>query len=288
MAFNRIGTVSNFADEDAMNILGLWKESTSAIVFDNPATASSLFYDDYSHYIVIHDPLDIEFPEKKDEWNKRFCRDIGVSVVEYLGSEGNAFHVKGLFALGGSPVYGVLPYTSFDAYDADFPKAPMEEIKRMVLAETLPQIGGKTILDIGCGIGSVTIDIAKRNPDSNVYGIEVLEGLVKQCQMNAKVLNAPNTEFRTGDIYDLSFEDGTVDTVTCFFMLHHLDDIPRAIMEIKRVLSPGGEVFAVDPKGHHHGPEVSESIWRELFENAGFSVDVRSVGKAVVAVSTLE
>lgn len=288
MAPERIGTVSNHADKESMSILGLWKECVSAIVFDDPAITSLLFYGDYSHYIVVHDPLDVEFPENKDEWNKRFCRDVGVSVVEYLDSEENVVHVKGLFAFNGSSVYEVLPYTSFDVYEAKFPEPRMEFLKKTVLDETLPQVEGKKILDIGCGVGSVTIDMAKRNPNSKVYGIEVLDSLTKQCQMNAKVLNAPNAEFMTGDIYDLPFEDGTIDAVTCFFMLHHLNDIPGAIQEVKRVLSKGGKVIAVDPKRHHHGPEVSESEWRKMFEDAGFSVNIRSIGKAVVAVSTRE
>ena len=287
MSLNPIGTVSNHADEESLKILALWKESVSAIELSQPTSTSSLFYDEYSHYIIVHDPLNIEFPEKRDEWNKRFTRDVGVSVVEFIKSEGNTAYVKGLFALNGSMVYGIVPYTSFDSKDARYPAAEMENIRNAVMGEVLPQIKGKTIVDIGCGIGSITIDMARQNPDSEVYGIEITDGLTKQCEMNSELFQTTNVKFKTGNIYDLPFEDNSVDIATCFFMLHHLDDIPRALAEVKRVLREGGEIKAIDPIGHHHGPDLAASEWQKLFEEAGFSIDVKIIGDAFVSSATL-
>lgn len=287
MSIKPIGTVSNHADKESMRILGLWKDSISAIELSQPASISSLFYDEYSHYIVVHDPVNIEFPEKRDEWNKRFTKNAGVSVVELIRSEGNIVYIKGLFALNGSMVYGIVPYTAFDAKDARFPAAEMDHIRNAVMKEVIPQIKGGTIVDIGCGIGSITIDMARRNPHSEVYGIEITDGLTKQCEMNSKLFQTTNVKFKTGNIYDLPFEDNSVDTATCFFMLHHLDDIPRALAEVKRVLREGGEIKAVDPIGHHHGPDFAVSEWQKLFEDAGFSVDVKITAGAIVSSATL-
>ena len=287
MSLKHIGTVSNYADEESLKILALWKESISAIELSQDISTSSLFYDDYSHYIVVHDPLEIEYPEKRDEWNKRFTKDAGVSVVELIRSEGNTVYVKGLFALNGSMVYGIMPYTAFDSKDARFPAAEMEKVRNAVMGEVLLQIKGKTIVDIGCGIGSITIDMARQNPDSEVYGIEINEGLTKQCEMNGELFQTTNVKFKTGNIYDLPFVDNFVDTATCFFMLHHLDDIPRALAEVKRVLREGGEIKAVDPIGHHHGPDMATSEWQKLFEDAGFSVEVKSIAGAIVSSATL-
>ena len=287
MSLKTIGTVSNHADEESMKILGLWKDSISVIELSQPASISSLFYDEYSHYIVVHDPVNIEFPEKRDEWNKRFTKDAGVSVVEFVKSEENTVYVKGLFALNGSMVYGIVPYTAFDAKDAQYPAAEMENIRNAVMKEVIPQIKGKTIVDIGCGIGSITIDMARQNPDSEVYGIEITDGLTKQCEMNSKMFQTTNVKFKTGNIYDLPFEDNSVDTATCFFMLHHLEDIPRALAEVKRVLREGGEVKAVDPIGHHHGPDFAVAEWEKLFKDAGFSVEVKIIADAIVSSATL-
>ena len=283
MSLKSIGTVSNHADEESMKILALWKESISKIELAQPASISSLFYDEYSHYIIVHDSVNIEFPEKRDEWNKRFTKDAGVSVVELIKSEGNIVYVKGLFALNGSMVYGIVPYTAFDSKDARFPAAEMEKVRNAVMKEVMPQINGRTIVDIGCGIGSITIDMARQNPDSMVYGIEITDGLTKQCEMNSKMFQTTNANFKTGNIYDLPFEGNSVDTATCFFMLHHLDDIPRALAEVKRVLREDGKIKAVDPIGHHHGPDLAVSEWQKLFEDAGFSVDVKIIAGAVVS-----
>ncbi|MBW6469696.1 MAG: class I SAM-dependent methyltransferase [Methanosarcinaceae archaeon] len=287
MSLKPIGIISNHADEESLKILGLWKDSISAIKLSQPASITSLFYDEYSHYIIVHDSLNIEFPKKRDEWNKRFTKDAGVSVVEFIKSEDNTVYVKGLFALSGSMVYGIVPYTAFDSKDAQYPVAEMENVRNAVMGEILPQIKGKTIVDIGCGIGSITIDMARQNPDSMIYGIEITDGLTKQCEMNSEQSEVTNIEFKTANIYDLPFENNSIDTATCFFMLHHLDDIPRALAEVKRVLRESGEIKAIDPIGHHHGPDLAASEWQKLFEEAGYSVDVKIIAGAVVSSAIL-
>ena len=67
-------------------------------------------------------------------------------------------------------------------------------------------------------------------------------------------------------------------------MLHHLEDIKFALFEIKRVLKKGGSLTAVEPLAHqhHHGPQLSEAEWREIFENVGFGVETENLEGAVV------
>jgi 2-polyprenyl-3-methyl-5-hydroxy-6-metoxy-1,4-benzoquinol methylase len=286
MSIGPIGTVSNHANKESMKILAMWNDSFSAIELKHEASVSSIFSDEYSHYIVVHDPLDITFPEKHKDWNKRFSHNIGASVVEFLRLEGNTVYVKGLIAENGSAVYGIMPYTAFDLKDAHFPGLEMQDIRKAVLAVVLPQISGRKILDIGCGIGSITLDMAHMNPDSTVYGVEIVDGLVQQCRMDAELLGVQNTEFKTGDIYDLPFEDNSVDTATCFFMLHHLEDISRALLEVRRVLKAEGKLIAVDPIGHFHGPNLDKSGWHRFFEGAGYSVETLNMGEALVSHAT--
>jgi 2-polyprenyl-3-methyl-5-hydroxy-6-metoxy-1,4-benzoquinol methylase len=286
MSIRPIGIVSNYADKESMKILAMWNDSFSAIELDHETSVLSIFSEEYSHYIVVHDPLHIRFPEKHEEWNKRFSRDIGVSVVELLKVGGNTVYVKGLVAESGSRVYGIVPYTAFDLKDAHFPSPEMQDLRKAVLSVVLPQISGRKILDIGCGTGSITIDMARMNPDSTVYGVEIVDGLVQQCRMNAELLGVQNTEFKNGDIYDLPFEDNSVDTATCFFMLHHLDDVQRALLETRRVLKAEGKLIAVDPIRHFHGPSLDESGWQRFFEGAGYSVETMNISGAVVSRAT--
>ncbi len=285
--FGEIGSIRNGADETSLQILALFRESVSEIRLNEPESVSAYFSPEYSHYIVVHTPLSFRFPEKRDEWNLRFCREAGVSVVELIIAESGSAFVRGLMAINGSKVYAVLPFTSMDAEKAkkaEFPEDRMARVRAQVLPAVLPGIRGETILDIGSGFGSLTMELAKNNPDSQVYGIDLHDSLTGQAEMNAEVLGVPNVEFRTGSAYALPFERDSVDAATCFFMLHHLEDIKFALFEIKRVLKKGGSLTAIEPLAHqhHHGPQLSEAEWIELFEDVGFSVETENLEGAVV------
>lgn len=285
--FGEIGNVRNEVDETSLQILALFRESISEIRLNEPESVAAYFSPDYSHYIVVHTPLNIRFPEKREEWNLRFCRDAGVSVVELVTAEGGSAYVRGLMAVNGSKVYAILPFTSIDAEKAKkatFPEDRMARVRAEALPAVLPGVRGEIILDIGSGFGSLTMEIAKNNPDSQVYGIDIHDSLTGQAQMNAEVLGVPNVEFKTGSAYAIPFERESVDAATCFFMLHHLEDIKFALFEIKRVLKKGGSLTAIEPLAHqhHHGPQLSEDAWKELFEDVGFSVETENLEGAVV------
>lgn len=65
-----------------------------------------------------------------------------------------------------------------------------------------------------------------------------------------------------GSVMQLPCKDGTFDTVFCFETLEHVDDPPRAIREIQRVLKPGGKLIASAPFMYElHGEEYGD-YWR--------------------------
>lgn len=285
--FGEIGSIRNEADETSLQILSLFRESISEIRLREPESVSTYFKPEYSHYLVVHTPVNIQYPEKREEWNLRFCRDSGASIVELVMAEAGSAYVRGLMAVNGSKVYAILPFTSIDyekAEQAKFPGDRMAHVRAQVLPVVIPGIKGDTILDVGSGFGSLTMEIAKNNPESMVYGIDLHDSLTGQAQMNAKVLGVSNVDFRTGSAYALPFGDSSVDAVTCFFMLHHLEDIKFALFEIKRVLQKGGSLTAVEPLAnqHHHGPQLSEVAWKELFEDVGFNVETEDMEGAIV------
>jgi len=285
--FGEIGIIRNEADETSLQILSLFRESISDLRLKEPESVSAYFSPDYSHYIVVHTPLNFKFHEKRDEWNLRFSKDVGVSIVELVTADSGSAYVRGLMAVNGSKVYSILPFTSIDgekAKKAKFPEDRMARVRGKVIPAVLPGIKGETILDIGSGFGTLTMEIAKNNPDSQVYGIDIHDSLTGQAEMNAEVLGVPNVEFRTGSAYALPFERESVDAATCFLMLHHLEDIKFALFEIKRVLKKGGSLTAVEPLAHHHhhGPQLSEAEWKELFEDVGFAVETENMEGAVV------
>ncbi|HEY3362908.1 MAG TPA: class I SAM-dependent methyltransferase [Methanosarcina sp.] len=285
--FGEIGSVKNKADEISLQILALFRDSISEIRLNEPKSMSDYFKPEYSHYIVVHTPLNIRFPEKREEWNMRFCVNIGVSIVECIVAETERIYVRGLMAVNESKIYAILPFTNIDAEKATrtkFPEDHMTRVRTQVLPAVLPEIKGEIILDIGSGFGNLTMELARNNPDSKVYGIDLHDSLTDQAQMNANVLGVSNVEFRTGSAYALPFEANSLDVATCFFMLHHLEDIKFALFEIKRVLKNGGMLIAVEPLAdqHNHGPQLSKAGWQGLFEDVGFAVEVESAEGAVI------
>lgn len=285
--FKEIGSIRNEANEISLQILALFRDSISEICLNEPESVSEYFKLEYTHYIIVHTPLNIRFPENREEWNMRFCRDVGISVAEPIVAETGRIYVRGLMAVNGSKVYAILPFTTIDAEKAKqaiFPENRMSRVRTQVLPAVLPDIKGETILDIGSGFGSLTMELARNKPDSKVYGIDLHDSLTGQAKMNADVLGVSNVEFRTGSAYALPFEADSADVATCFFMLHHLEDIKFALFEIKRVLKNGGLLIAVEPLAHqhHHGPQLSEDGWKELFEDVGFAVEAESLEGAVV------
>jgi len=283
--FEEIGSIKNEVDEDSLQFLTLFKDSLSEISMNESGSIALYFRPEYSHYIVVHTPLKIQFSEKREEWNLRFNREVGVSIVEFIGAENENVYVKGLIAANGAEIYAILPFTAIDgekAKKAEFPEDRMGRMRGLVFPSVLSDLSSvkaNTFLDIGSGFGSLTLEIARNNPDSRVFGIDVHESLVSQAEMNARVSGVQNVEFKVGSAYSLPFENGAIDAAMCFLMLHHLEDMKYALFEIKRVLRKGGILIAVEPLAHqhHHGPQLTESEWKELFEEVGFSADVRGI-----------
>jgi SAM-dependent methyltransferase len=123
---------------------------------------------------------------------------------------------------------------------------------------------GMTILDVGCGPGSISIDIARLVPGSHVTGIDVADPL-KEARDSAAAIGVTNVEFKVGDIHALDFPDASFDVVHAHQVLQHISDPVLAIREMRRVAKPGGIVAARESASMAWFPE-SEGItaWRDL------------------------
>lgn len=95
---------------------------------------------------------------------------------------------------------------------------------------------GKKTLDVGCGTGISTRELASK-------GFEV-EGLDKeQCMLGAAIADSPDIKYTLGSVEKMPYEDESYDIVTAFTSFHWFDN-ERAAREIMRVLKPGGLFFA--------------------------------------------
>ena len=92
---------------------------------------------------------------------------------------------------------------------------------------------GLDLLDVGCGPGTITVDLAQRVAPGRVVGIDLVSV--------ADASSAPdNVTFTTGDVYGLEFPDATFDVVHAHQVLQHLTRPVDALREMRRVLRPGG------------------------------------------------
>ncbi|KFY71601.1 hypothetical protein V499_08190 [Pseudogymnoascus sp. VKM F-103] len=123
---------------------------------------------------------------------------------------------------------------------------------------------GMTILDVGCGPGSISIDIARLVPGSHVTGIDVADPL-NEARDSAAAIGVTNVVFKVGDIHALDFPDASFDVVHAHQVLQHISDPVLALREMRRVAKPGGIVAARESASMAWFPE-SEGItaWRDL------------------------
>ena len=103
-----------------------------------------------------------------------------------------------------------------------------------------------TVLDCGCGPGSMTLDIAELVFPGSVFGIDSSLIQIEQALklQNERVIT--NTHFTTGSVYSLPYADEQFDVVFAHAVLYHLQTPEQALAEFFRVLKPGGLVALRD------------------------------------------
>jgi SAM-dependent methyltransferase len=124
------------------------------------------------------------------------------------------------------------------------------------------------VLDVGCGPGTITVDLAARVPQGEVVGIDRAGDVLDQARGEADRQGRSNVSFGTGDVYHLGFGDAEFDVVHAHQVLQHLSDPVGALAEMRRVCRPGGLVAARDSDyaGMFWFPEDSElAEWLELY-----------------------
>ncbi|KAI9709014.1 MAG: hypothetical protein M1812_007827 [Candelaria pacifica] len=98
------------------------------------------------------------------------------------------------------------------------------------------------ILDVGCGPGTITADLAVLVPNGHVTGLDSTSGVLDQARATANERNIKNIEFVEGDILKLDYPDDSFDVVHAHQVVQHVPDHVGALREMRRVCRPGGLV----------------------------------------------
>ena len=156
---------------------------------------------------------------------------------------------------------------------------------------------GESVLDVGCGSGSLAIAARHHvGAAGSVHGVDASDAMIARARRKARKAGADVT-FESALAQSLPFPDARFDVVLSTVMLHHL---PRKIRqecarEMRRVLKPGGRLLVVEfggaaPHGrgpiahlHRHGLIKPREL-AELVSDAGLEI----VGKGALGIWDLQ
>ena len=100
---------------------------------------------------------------------------------------------------------------------------------------------GMLVLDVGCGPGTITADLAGLVPGGRVIGIDAGVDVLAEA-----AAASPSTPLLAADLYHLPLPDDAVDAVHLHMVLQHVPDPVGALRAVARVVKPGGLIAARD------------------------------------------
>ncbi|MEU3397974.1 methyltransferase domain-containing protein [Streptomyces filamentosus] len=105
---------------------------------------------------------------------------------------------------------------------------------------------GLDVLDVGCGPGTITADLAALVAPGRVTGVDSAGDVLDKARATAAERGLENVTFAVADVHSLDFPDDSFDVVHAHQVLQHVGDPVRALREMRRVCRPGGIVAARD------------------------------------------
>jgi ubiquinone/menaquinone biosynthesis C-methylase UbiE len=100
---------------------------------------------------------------------------------------------------------------------------------------------GMTVLEVGPGNGRYTLELARRVGDTGkVISIDIEPKMIARLTQRAQAEGVRNLEAKLANVYDLPFEDGTIDAACMITVIGEIPEPLRAMREFYRVLSPSG------------------------------------------------
>ena len=138
-------------------------------------------------------------------------------------------------------------------------------------ADFLPPLrSGMRVLEVGCGTGSITRDVAAKVAPGEVVGVDQQAAQLQTARRLAADRGIANLRFHQASATALDFPDACFDGVYCRFLLEHVAKPVDVIREMARLVKPGGWVCAFEWENDCdvNYPEcpAAKEVWRALYD----------------------
>jgi ubiquinone/menaquinone biosynthesis C-methylase UbiE len=164
--------------------------------------------------------------------------------------------------------------------------AAAQSLERQILKRS-GLSAGMRVLDLACGPGVVSCELAHLAAPGQVTGIDLSPELLDQARALAQERNIGNLNFQPGDVYALDLPHNQFDFVYARFLFQHLKAIDQALVEIQRILKPGGVCTIADVDDGwlalHPEPESFRSFIERADCNQARQGGDRNVGRKLGA-----
>ena len=105
-------------------------------------------------------------------------------------------------------------------------------------------LGGRSVLDVGCGTGEIELRLARKYGHATFIGIDLEETHLQRARKRCAEFG-DRVEFAKADALALPFEDESFDLVICRHMLQAVPDPARCVAEMHRVLEHEGRMHLI-------------------------------------------
>ena len=124
---------------------------------------------------------------------------------------------------------------------------PQQVAIRGAYLDLVSEWAGPRVLEIGCGTGVVSREIARRvGPDGSVLALDPCSTFLTRAQEVAQADGIRNLAFREADARALDIPDAEFDVAVAVTVLCHVPGREQVLRELRRVVRPGGQVLIMD------------------------------------------